>query len=66
MTGTSAKEGGKLDVACHLIEFAADAEPDTSEIHAIRAVLYRERAEIELSLMGKAIYNAAARDSESD
>lgn len=59
-------ESGGLDVACHLIEYAADAEPEASEIQAIRAALYRERAELELSLMGKAIYNAAARDSESD
>ncbi|MBW2724262.1 MAG: MBL fold metallo-hydrolase, partial [Deltaproteobacteria bacterium] len=58
-------DGGKLEVACHLIEFAADAEPDQAEIHAIRAALYRARAEAELSLMGKAIYNAAASDSES-
>lgn len=58
-------DGGNLAVACHLIEFAADAEPAHVEIHAIRAALYRERAEAELSLMGKAIYNAAARDSES-
>ena len=56
---------GKLDVACHLVEFAADAEPNNSEIHATRAALYRSKAEAELSLMGKAIYNAAARDSES-
>lgn len=56
---------GKLDVACHLVEFAADAEPNNSEIHTTRAALYRSKAEAELSLMGKAIYNAAARDSES-
>ena len=56
---------GKLDVACHLIEFAADAEPANSEIHSIRADLYRARAEEELSLMGKGIYSAAARDSEA-
>lgn len=59
-------DSGRLDVACHLIEFAADAEPEAKDIHAIRAALYRERAALERSLMGKAIYNAAARDSESD
>lgn len=58
-------DGGRLEVACHLIEFAADAEPGQAEIHAIRAALYRARGEAELSLMGKAIYNAAASDSES-
>ncbi|MCP5039879.1 MAG: MBL fold metallo-hydrolase [bacterium] len=56
---------GQLDVACHLIEFAANAEPASQQIHAVRAALYRERAKAELSLMGKAIYNAAARDSEA-
>ncbi len=58
-------DAGRLEVACHLIEFAADAEPGHVEIHGIRAELYRARAKAELSLMGKAIYNAAARDSES-
>jgi len=57
---------GRLDVACHVIEFAANAESTNAEIHGIRATLYRARAEAELSLMGKAIYNAAARDSEAD
>jgi alkyl sulfatase BDS1-like metallo-beta-lactamase superfamily hydrolase len=56
---------GALDVACHLIEFAASAEPDNAGIHGIRASLYRARAEQELSLMGKGIYGAAARDSEA-
>ena len=56
---------GALDVACHLVEFAASAEPTHAHVHAIRARLYRARAEQELSLMGKGIYNAAARDSEA-
>ena len=56
---------GMIDVACHLIEFAADAEPDNDDLHRIRASLYRTRAEQELSLMGKGIYNAAAQDSDA-
>ncbi len=55
---------GALDVACHLIEFAANAEPENTAVHGIRADLYRARAKQELSLMGKGIYTAAARDSE--
>ena len=56
---------GAIDVACHLIEFAANAEPDNEAVHRIRAELYRVRAGQELSLMGKGIYNAAARDSDA-
>jgi alkyl sulfatase BDS1-like metallo-beta-lactamase superfamily hydrolase len=56
----------QLDVACHLIEFATQADPDDREIHGIRVALYRARGRQETSLMSRAIYEAAARDSEPE
>lgn len=55
---------GKLDVACHLVEFAVRADEKDESIQAIRAALFRARAESESSLMAKAIFEAAARDSD--
>ncbi len=54
----------QLAVACHVIELAAQADPDDETIQGIRVSVYRDRAESETSLMSKAIYEAAARDSE--
>ncbi len=56
---------GRLDVACHLVELAAQAGGTDPAVHAIRAALYRSRAAGETSLMAKGIYGAAARDSEA-
>jgi alkyl sulfatase BDS1-like metallo-beta-lactamase superfamily hydrolase len=56
---------GRLDVACELAEYAWRADPGDGRVAEIRSRIYRERAEGESSLMAKAIYNAAARDSDS-
>ena len=56
-------ERGRLDLACHLIEFAVEAEPDSRSAHTARARIYEARRKQELSLMSKAIFGAAARDS---
>lgn len=60
----SAAGDGRLDLACHLIELAVKAAPEDQAAHAIRARIYKERAQQETSLMAKGIYNAAARESE--
>ncbi len=57
---------GQLDVACQFVEYALQAAPEEHSVNVIRAELYRARAEAETSLMGKAIFAAAARDSEQD
>ncbi|MDX1650356.1 MAG: alkyl sulfatase dimerization domain-containing protein, partial [Myxococcota bacterium] len=54
---------GRLDLACHLAEWAAQAAPDDAAVHGVRAAVYRERTARESSLMAKGIYRAAARDS---
>jgi alkyl sulfatase BDS1-like metallo-beta-lactamase superfamily hydrolase len=54
---------GRLELACHLAEWAAQAAPDDRRVHAARAAVYRERAAAESSLMARGIFGAAARDS---
>ena len=58
-------EEGDLRLSCHLIEFAALAEPENKEIHGIRAEIYRIRRSQESSLMSKGIFAAAMRESEN-
>jgi alkyl sulfatase BDS1-like metallo-beta-lactamase superfamily hydrolase len=53
----------ELRLACHLVEMAARAEPESREIHAARAEIYSRRRREELSLMAKGVYGAAARES---
>ena len=50
-------------LACHLAEFAAQANPDAPEIHQIRAEIYQNRRTMETSLMSKGIYGSAAKES---
>ena len=58
-------ERDELRLACHLLDWAAQAEPDNKEVHRLRASIYRMRAEAETSTMAKGIFNAAAVDSET-
>jgi alkyl sulfatase BDS1-like metallo-beta-lactamase superfamily hydrolase len=55
---------GELALACHLAEIAAQAAPDDAGVHAVRAAVYRRRAEGEASTMARGIYHAAADESE--
>lgn len=55
---------GDHALACHLVETAYRASPDDKEARAARAKVYQARAEVELSLMAKGIYNTAARETE--
>ncbi len=52
-----------LRMAAHLVDWAADAAPDSTEVHRVRAEVYRLRVDVEPSTMSKGIYRAAARDS---
>ncbi len=54
---------GDVRLAGHLIELAGLAAPDDAGVHRVRAELLQQRARSETSLMAKAIYGAAARDS---
>lgn len=51
-------------LACHLAEFAVQAEPDNKAIHALRAEVYQRRREGETSLMAKGIFGYAANQSK--
>jgi len=54
---------GDLRLASHLIDWAADAEPNSREAHALRAEVYRTRTAAETSTMSRGIFGAAARES---
>lgn len=56
-------ETGDLRLACHLAEFAAQAEPDNREVHGIRAAVFGMRRKAEASLMAKGIFGFAERES---
>lgn len=50
-------------LACHLAEFAAQAEPSNKAVHHLRAEVYQKRREGETSLMAKGIFGTAANQS---
>ncbi|MFQ5415547.1 MAG: alkyl sulfatase dimerization domain-containing protein [Myxococcota bacterium] len=59
-------QSGDFRLACHLIEMAAQAEPESVAAHRARAEIYKERRRRESSLMAKGIYGFAARESERE
>ena len=56
-------DSGELRLACHLVEMAVQADPDHREAHAARAEVYAARRDGETSLMARAIYSSASRES---
>jgi len=56
-------EAGDLKLACHLIEYAANAAPDSMVAHGARREIYQMRRDGEMSLMSKGIFSAAANES---
>jgi alkyl sulfatase BDS1-like metallo-beta-lactamase superfamily hydrolase len=54
---------GDAQLAAHFVDWAADAEPARSEVHTLRATVYRKLLETSTSTMSKGIYGAAARES---
>jgi alkyl sulfatase BDS1-like metallo-beta-lactamase superfamily hydrolase len=57
--------GGDARLAAHLVDWAAEAEPDSREVHAVRAEVYRALTQAASSTMSRGIYGAAARESEA-
>ena len=57
---------GRLDLASQLVEWAVQADPESPSAHGARSGIYRQRVEVESSLMAQGIYGAAARESTSD
>ena len=56
---------GDYRLACSLIEFATQAEPDSQAAHGARAEIYQARRNNEYSLMSKGIFAAAANESRA-
>lgn len=56
-------QAGETRLAAELVEMAFRAAPELGYVRAARATIYEKRAGEETSLMAKAIYNAAARES---
>jgi len=54
-----------IRLACHLAEFAVQADPDSRTAHGARAEIYQRRREQETSLMSKGIFGAAANESKA-
>jgi alkyl sulfatase BDS1-like metallo-beta-lactamase superfamily hydrolase len=52
-----------LRMASHWVDWAADAEPESVEVHRLRAEVYKRRVDAETSTMSKGIFRAAATDS---
>ncbi|MCC6876440.1 MAG: MBL fold metallo-hydrolase [Sandaracinaceae bacterium] len=49
-------------LACHLIELAALADSADAEVRALRARIYRARAQTESSLMARGVFHGAAEE----
>jgi alkyl sulfatase BDS1-like metallo-beta-lactamase superfamily hydrolase len=58
------RDAGDLRLACHLVECAVLAEPDSKDAHARRAEIYAARAQQQRSTMGRNILANAAHASE--
>jgi len=54
-----------IRLACHLVEFAVQAEPGSVTAHGARAEIYQRRRDLETSLMAKGIYGSAANESHA-
>ena len=54
---------GDVQLAAHLADWAAEAEPASREVHALRAAVYGALMQSASSTMSKGIYGAAARES---
>jgi alkyl sulfatase BDS1-like metallo-beta-lactamase superfamily hydrolase len=60
----AAAQSGNLRLAAHLVEFAHMADQANARIHAHRAAIYGRVAQAETSLIGKALFAIAERESE--
>ena len=58
------RDAGDLRLACHLVELAVLAEPDSREAHTLRREIYAARAQGQTSTMARNILNHAALASE--
>ena len=52
-------------MASHLVDWACDAEPDSEQVHRLRADVYTRQSEAASSTMARGIYSGAARESKA-
>jgi len=57
---TRIAQGGDLRLACHLADYALEAEPSNEAVRARVSALYEQRAAAEPSLMGVNLFRSAA------
>lgn len=55
---------GDHRMACHLIDVACAAEPESAAVHEARIEIYTARRGVETSLMAKGIFKGAVSDSQ--
>ena len=56
---------GDLRLAGHLAQLAAQAAPDDPGVHRVRAEVFAQRAEAELSTMSRGVFSWAADESQA-
>jgi len=61
---TELLDAGDLRLACHLVEMAVLAQPDSAAVHELRGRIYSQRADAQVSSMARNILNHAALASE--
>lgn len=62
---TERAAAGELAVACHLADFALEADPSDPSVRETVAALYEERAESETSLMAVNLMHSAVADARA-
>ncbi len=60
-----AEADGNLRLACHLVDWAAEAEPGSREVWELRAGIYERRTAAESSTMSRGVFGDAARRSRA-
>ena len=55
---------GNFRMACHLIDWAVEADPASRDGHRVRSEIYSKRVAAETSTMAKGIFAGAARESK--
>jgi alkyl sulfatase BDS1-like metallo-beta-lactamase superfamily hydrolase len=58
-------DDASVQLACHLVEYAALAEPQSAAVHEARAATYRTRAQGDPTLMSRALFLHAAASSDA-
>jgi alkyl sulfatase BDS1-like metallo-beta-lactamase superfamily hydrolase len=58
------RDAGNLRLACHIVEYAALAEPSSERVHTLRKEIYAARSKEQSSSMARNILNHAALASE--